>query len=254
MEFKDLRVKEILGITKVKTKNAKWTVKNLKHSTLQVKIQGKAIHDFGDRKMCVTDNCIYFLNQSEDHNIEIFEGKNDISSISVHFTTYEPIETPSFCIKLNSISEVISIFNKLEKYNALTGHGDNLTLSYFYRLCAVFEDFRQKKYAPRDKRMLKARDYIDLNFINDNCIDIAVEESGISRRRFNELFKNQFNITPNRYLTMRKVEYASQLLKASRTPISEISEMCGFRDIYYFSKVFKNETGSTPSKYRNKYN
>lgn len=34
--------------------------------------------------------------------------------------------------------------------------------------------------------------------------------------------------------------------------VSQIADLCGFRDIYYFSKVFKNETGLTPLQWRKK--
>ena len=79
----------------------------------------------------------------------------------------------------------------------------------------------------------------------------ASEECEISRRRFNELFKNQFDITPNRYIVMRKIDLAKQLLKSGEIQISEISEICGFENIYYFSKVFKSEVGISPGKYKN---
>ena len=48
-----------------------------------------------------------------------------------------------------------------------------------------------------------------------------------------------------------KIEYAKRLLKTKYLSVSQISEMCGFKEIYYFSKVFKKECGYTPSEYKN---
>ncbi len=256
VEFKNLRVKEILSVQKFRAKNAKWRRVLSKSSSLQIMLQGKAIHDFGDRKLNVTDNCIYFLNQYEDHDVEIFSnGNDDISSMSIFFTTYEPISTKSFCIKLKSITEIKMLFEKIKTNKALSSRGDGKLLSEFYRLCAIYEDLRAKEYSPKDPRIIKASEYIDLNFNNKNCLDIASKESMLSRRRFNELFKKQLNITPNRYLINKRIEYATQLLTLNNQPISiaEISEICGFGDIYYFNKVFKAETGLTPGKYRKLY-
>lgn len=250
MEFKNIRVKEILAVQNYKTKNAKWKQSCSHYYTLQLKLHGKAIHSFKDRRMVVTDNCIYFLNQHEEQEIEIFGSDNEISSIAINFTTYEPIKADSFCIKTNNIEEIKKLFKKLEKQLALTDKGDNLALSYFYKICAIFEDLRQKEYSPKDERMVNAREYIDLHFGQKKCIENAAKESKLSRRRFNELFRNQFNITPNRYLIIRRVEHAMQLLKLADTTIPEISELCGFGDLYYFSKVFKKETGKTPGKFR----
>jgi AraC-like DNA-binding protein len=101
--------------------------------------------------------------------------------------------------------------------------------------------------------MISAKEYLDRNYREDGCIENAADISGISRRRFNDLFKNDFGITPNRYVTKQKVEYAKQLLCLKELSVSEISEICGFSDIYYFSRQFKNYIGITPSQFVAKY-
>ena len=250
MEFKDMRVKSIRSVLYHNSKKAKWRDDRKSVSTLQIKIKGKAVHDFGDRKIVATDNCIYFLNQYEVNDVETFDCDAELSSIAVSFTTYEPIDTPSFCVKIKNPTECINLFNKIKTQNALTDRGDAMTLSYFYRLCAIFEEHRQKEYAPRDPRMIAAKEYIDLHFDQKNCIDLATEQSKISRRRFNELFKNQFGVTPNRYLTSRRIDNAIILLSEQEISVSEASDICGFGDVYYFSKVFKSETGYSPGKFK----
>ena len=67
---------------------------------------------------------------------------------------------------------------------------------------------------------------------------------------FAELFKLHFHQTPSRYITLQKLEYAKQLLATPHLSVMEISELCGFSDVYYFSKVFKAQTNQTPSAYR----
>ena len=81
----------------------------------------------------------------------------------------------------------------------------------------------------------------------------AAEKSGLSRRRFDELFKNSFNVTPGRYLINLKIDYAKRLLTTSNIGVSQVAELCGTSDIYYFSKLFKKETGFSPNRYRKKY-
>ena len=48
----------------------------------------------------------------------------------------------------------------------------------------------------------------------------------------------------------RKIEEARSLLDASSLSVTEIAEQCGFSDLYYFSKVFKEHLGVSPRKYR----
>jgi len=57
-------------------------------------------------------------------------------------------------------------------------------------------------------------------------------------------------MTPNRYLVTRKVEYAKKLLLSKELSVTAVAELCGFSDVYYFSKVFRKETGIAPSLYR----
>lgn len=91
---------------------------------------------------------------------------------------------------------------------------------------------------------------MDLHFKDADCLEATAEISQISRRRFNELFKRQFDVTPNTYILQRKVEFAKRMLKLDELSVTDIAELCGFCDVYYFSKVFKKEIGTTPSAYR----
>jgi two-component system response regulator YesN len=52
------------------------------------------------------------------------------------------------------------------------------------------------------------------------------------------------------YLTDVKMERAKKLIRDGNIKIYEIGELLGFRDIEYFSKVFKKCTGSSPTEYR----
>ena len=78
----------------------------------------------------------------------------------------------------------------------------------------------------------------------------CVKLSGVSSRRFSDIFKASFNMTPNRYIVHRKVEYARELLRSGSLSVSEVAEICGFCDVYYFSRVFKAETGVPPKEWR----
>ena len=93
---------------------------------------------------------------------------------------------------------------------------------------------------------------MDTHFKERNCLKHAIETSNLTQRRFNDLFKQTFSITPNRYLTVLKIEFAKKLLKLGNLTIMEIADLCGFSDIYYFSKLFKKETGSTPTTFKEK--
>lgn len=247
MLFENMKVKKLEYAVVHTTELKKWEAKNRKNHIIGVKLTGASFHDFGYQKFNMTENCIFFLNQKDNYFVNVTE-KGD--AIALHFTTYEDIETDSFCIKLQSISKHRELLEKIQTQLSMSNGSENLAMSCFYKLCALFEETLMQKYSPADLRISHAAEYIDLHSKVKNCLESAAKECGISRRRFNELFRKQYGITPNRYLTDKKICFAKQLLGSSAMTISEISDICGFSDVYYFSKVFKSEAGISPGKYR----
>ena len=73
----------------------------------------------------------------------------------------------------------------------------------------------------------------------------------LSSGYFERIFKISTGLTLANYITKVRVEKAGQLLKGIvGHNISQIAEEVGYSDVYYFSRVFKQNTGFTPSQYR----
>ncbi|NLU42890.1 MAG: helix-turn-helix transcriptional regulator, partial [Firmicutes bacterium] len=54
------------------------------------------------------------------------------------------------------------------------------------------------------------------------------------------------------YVTGVKIDQAKRLLRETDYKVYEVSEMLGYQNAYYFSKVFKKIVGMTPSEYSGK--
>lgn len=63
------------------------------------------------------------------------------------------------------------------------------------------------------------------------------------------LFKRQTGNTILEYLHHLRMEKAKQLLLERKYTVTEISYMVGFRDVHYFSKMFKKSEGYPPRQY-----
>ncbi|MBQ4110639.1 MAG: helix-turn-helix transcriptional regulator [Clostridia bacterium] len=88
------------------------------------------------------------------------------------------------------------------------------------------------------------------NFNNKNFdYGRLCNETGLSYSYFKELFISKFGMPPVKYLTRLRIEKAKELIITHRYSITEISDMCGFENVYYFSNIFKKYTGVSPSKY-----
>ncbi|MBE5912637.1 MAG: helix-turn-helix domain-containing protein [Pseudobutyrivibrio ruminis] len=96
--------------------------------------------------------------------------------------------------------------------------------------------------------------------INKNFADInfdlhsEIEKTGYSLNHFRKLFKNSTGIPPIEFLNHRRIEYAKELIKHTKIPLTvkEISINCGYNDAYYFSRLFKKMEGISPKEYINR--
>jgi AraC-like DNA-binding protein len=59
-------------------------------------------------------------------------------------------------------------------------------------------------------------------------------------------------VTPYAYVLGKKLELAKKLLDNTNLTVKQISEKLCFSDEYYFSSLFKNKIGVSPSVYRKK--
>ncbi len=95
-------------------------------------------------------------------------------------------------------------------------------------------------------------------YINEHLSEtLSVKEIclhfGISKNRLYEISHKWFGKTFLAHVADARIEKAKQLLTTTDYPISRISNMVGIKDYNYFSKFFKEHTGTSPLKYRNSY-
>lgn len=88
--------------------------------------------------------------------------------------------------------------------------------------------------------------------LSDTELDVTAEirKTGYNPDYFRRCFVAELGMTPLEYLTKLRIEEAEKLISQTLLPICEISAQCGFSDSFYFSRRFKQLTGSTPREYR----
>ena len=96
----------------------------------------------------------------------------------------------------------------------------------------------------------KAINFIQENYADDFSISELANMFHMERRRFTELFEQHTGLTPIKYVTEYRIRHARELLRADEHSIAEIAELVGYQDNFYFSRVFKKQTGMSPSQYK----
>ncbi len=106
---------------------------------------------------------------------------------------------------------------------------------------------QERLNASRIRTMLM---FIEEHYADDLAIgDIAASVS-ISASACLRCFNQTLGITPIQYLKQFRLDRASELLKNSRKTAKEVAFECGFNDVSYFIKTFREKKGQTPKKYQ----
>ncbi|AGT33538.1 AraC family transcriptional regulator [Geobacillus genomosp. 3] len=117
------------------------------------------------------------------------------------------------------------------------------------RIAADLDAWRQQQ---AHGKLGKAKDYIDRHYAEPLTLDDVAEYIGMSPYYFSKLFKEHFGVTFIDYVTNVRIERAREALAHTDQSLKEICFSVGYNDPNYFSRVFKKQTGLSPSEYRKK--
>lgn len=72
----------------------------------------------------------------------------------------------------------------------------------------------------------------------------------LSKDYLRHLFQRETKMSPIKHILAARMEKAKDLLSRPGVPVKEAAAGVGIDDIYYFSRLFKKVTGSTPARFR----
>lgn len=101
-----------------------------------------------------------------------------------------------------------------------------------------------------DRRIEAARTYLDQYFCHSITLSQLSGIANLSPRQLSELFKRQLGMTPQQYLTEKRMQKAWQLLESSVLSVQQIADQVGYRNLASFSDRFRKHFGHSPSYFR----
>lgn len=72
----------------------------------------------------------------------------------------------------------------------------------------------------------------------------------LSPSQTRRLFRRHLRASPRQWLLRERLMHAQSLIVQSGAPLAEIAELCGFCDVYHFSRDFKRSVGLSPAAWR----
>ena len=162
--------------------------------------------------------------------------------------------TPKQCI-------IPSIFHSKQKetmqllFDAMKNHTEQnylTTIGQFHLLLGQLINGKLEKQLGEPKsNVQKVIYFMEQNYFMDIDVNILCCIIKYSRSYLSRVFKAEAGITIPEYLNKIRIRHAKELLENSPLSIKEVASSVGITDPFYFSKVFKKETGYSPKDYRN---
>lgn len=205
--------------------------------------------------------CVDICPETVAETFTILTSKNeDLDAYLHNYFNY-----PEFLETIHTVYET-SVGKKLQQLNHLiqTGETINPDKEWFLDLSEriiyqeygnylALKEIKLAKASTRKEvlqRLQRAKEYIDLNFLQIKEIKEVADHCRMSEYDFFRRFKEVYKKTPYQYITEQKMHLAKYLLKGSKQSVSEIAVSCNYPDVFTFSKAFKKFYGVAPSLMR----
>ncbi|MFB9276539.1 response regulator transcription factor [Cohnella cellulosilytica] len=96
----------------------------------------------------------------------------------------------------------------------------------------------------------KVKELVNDSLDRDISLQFLAERVYLHPKYLSDMFKRETGQNLSDYVTERRMNRARKLLKETALKIPDIAELCGFANHKYFRALFKQQTGATPTEYR----
>lgn len=186
-------------------------------------------------------------------------SKNYITKYWFHCTftchdkdLFEIISLPHF-ITVDNPEYITGLLKKIVSYN------DNYSIqSTLHQKACILEllayyfeksDLTKEKLF-KDEKISIIMAYIENNLQHDITINTLSSLVHFHPNYFINFFKDAIGIPPMEYINSMRIEQSKKLLQDDEIPIKNVATRVGFKASYYFSRIFKQKTGLSPSDFR----
>ena len=155
-------------------------------------------------------------------------------------SSYDNFKYAQSAIEYNVEAYLLKPVDELELYNLLN------------KFVCSNENVKDKKIDSLNDYKKNIIEFINFNYQNADLSSEMIENKfNISRTTIFNVMKQITDKSLNEYITMIRIKKSIELIKDNENiQIKEIAFLCGYYDQHYFSRVFKKNTGYSPSDYK----
>lgn len=243
---KDLLSFNILDVLKLKQRNVNMFNSGRNFDALSFRFRSDAVLINKAEKYFMKDNYVsYFPARLDYTRVATVDEMVVIHFDTINYSTknieYFNPDNPAVLSEL--FRRIFDIWNKKE-------------LGYKFKcsaiLCEIFAECYTQNYVSKSQNS-KIHSSVDYLLKNYKKSDISIKEiadkSFMSEVYFRKLFKDEYGISPQKYIIDLRIQNAVGLISAGYYSLKEIAYMSGYKDYKYFSVEFKKKMGISPSEY-----
>jgi AraC-like DNA-binding protein len=111
------------------------------------------------------------------------------------------------------------------------------------------------RHAPAELvvHLRRARDHADRHYATPLDLATLASIAGISKFHFQRLFTATYGVSPAAHISLRRVERAQDLLRATNLTVTEVCYAVGFSSLGTFSRRFREIVGETPTEFQRRW-
>jgi len=194
--------------------------------------------------------CVFFDVSARNHSADLLE-------LMTFFQTADTV------LYAQASAKCYTVFSEFLSELSLLSPTMMLVKGYFYQLLIVLYRLFSEK-ASQDSLQVGSVNavgqtvyaiirYIDVHLFTINNLADMAKELGYSYNYLSHLFRRKTGMTIQTYVTRKKIERSTLLLKDERYSVTEIASMLNYDCIQSFSKAFRRAMHMSPTEYRSKH-
>lgn len=181
------------------------------------------------------------------------------SILWVHFkgddTVYYPLDDLQIIhfVSETSTNRMVFLFDLL--FRVLEGNytlGNFIYISQVLSLILAETYHREKGQAAgeQNRHVTNVVKYMSRHLDDNLTMTQIAEEFELSRSYLNSIFQKYTRHAPIDFFIHLKMKEACKLLRSTDLYVYEVAQRLGYKDQYYFSRIFKKVVGIPPNEYR----
>jgi len=175
---------------------------------------------------------------------QMHEEKEEVAhnALNVHFKMDQGVNP-----------RIVELLAMLQEHAYHPGGMEKLRVKQLFLsiMVEVLMGYRQRESvtSPSEQVIEEALSYINVNYMNPLTLDELAETHGMNSKQFSYFFHKYTGFRPIDYVIHHRMERARDLLKSGHFLIRDVAISVGYPNPLYFSRVFKNKFGVSPSAY-----